>query len=54
MTLEQFYNINQSGTRVYLNGIELKIDQFTKTNLYIVISFRAICEDLIAVDVELL
>ena len=52
MTLEQFYELNKSGTRVYKDGEEMKIDQFTKTFLFDVISFEAICEDLIFVYVE--
>ena len=52
MTLEQFYELNKSGTRVYKDGEEMKIDQFTKCYLFDVIWFVAICDDLIEVHVE--
>ena len=52
MTLEQFYELNQSGTRVFKDGKEFPIDQNTKTHLLTVIWFTALCEDLIMVEVE--
>jgi len=52
MTLEQFYELNKSGTRVYKDDEEMKIDQFTKCYLFDVIWFVAICDDLIEVHVE--
>ena len=52
MTLEQFYELNKSGTLVFKDGAELHIDQYTKTHLYTVKYFYAICNVLVAVVVE--
>ena len=52
MTLERFYELNKSGTRVYKDGVELHIDQYTRTDLYTVIEFEALADDLILVVVE--
>jgi len=52
MTLEEFYKLNESGTRVFKDGVELHIDQYTRTDLYTVIAFTALCDDLIKVVVE--
>lgn len=52
MTLEEFYQLNESGTRVFKDGVELHIDQFTRTDLFTVIAFTALCDDLIKVVVE--
>ena len=52
MTLEQLYEVNQSGTRVFKDGEEMKIDQYTKTFLYDVVEIIAICDDLIEVHVQ--
>ena len=52
MTLEEFYAVNESGTRVIKDGEEMHIDQYTKTYLYTVIAFLAVCDDLIEVYVE--
>lgn len=52
MTLEQFYKLNNSGTKVFKNGVEIHIDQHTKTFLYDVIGFYAPCDDLIYVFVK--
>jgi hypothetical protein len=45
MTLEQFYELNKSGTRVYKDGVELHIAQYTRTDLYTVVSFTALCDE---------
>ena len=52
MTLEEFYELNKSGTTVIKDGKEMHIDQYTKTYLYTVVGFRAVCDDLIEVYVE--
>ena len=52
MTLEQFYELNGSGTRVFKDGEELPINQYTRTDLFTVIGFIALCDDLIKVVVE--
>ena len=52
MTLEEFYQLNESGTRVFKDDVELHIDQFTRTDLYTVVAFTALCDDLIKVVVE--
>lgn len=52
MTLERFYELNKSGTRVFKDGEEMKIDQNTRTFLFTVLWFVAICDDLIEVHVE--
>jgi len=51
MTLKEFYELNSSGTRVMKDGVELHINQHTKLELYIVIGFYALCDDLIVVEV---
>ena len=57
MTLEQFYEVCKSGSRIFLlneytnNSEELHIDQHTKTYLYEVVSFIAEEDDLVFVVV---
>ena len=58
MTLEQFYEVCKSGSRIFLlnedtnTSKEMHIDQHTKTYLYEVINFEAITDDLIYVLVK--
>lgn len=53
MTLEQFYNLTKSGTRVYdSEGKEFHVDQHTKCHLYDVAYFYAVADDLIVVVLE--
>jgi len=58
MTLEQFYEVCKSGSRIFLlnedtNGSkEMPIDQHTKTYLYEVVNFEAITDDLVSVLVK--
>ncbi len=65
MTLAEYYELAVCGTRVFLveedvevdgkvtyKHTELKIDQHTPCHLYDVVSFYAICDDLIEVVVE--
>jgi len=58
MTLEQFYEVCKSGSRIFLlnedtnTNEELHIDQHTKTYLYEVVNFEAITDDLVSVLVK--
>lgn len=59
MTLEEFYELNRGGTRVFIqseNDVtkweEMPINQFTETWRYEVDYFRAVCEDLVFVYVK--
>jgi len=58
MNLTEFYDLNQSGTRVRLQSedgdeyTEFTTDKNTDTDDYEVIAFDAMCEDLIKVWVK--
>ena len=49
MTLEEFYELNTSGTRVMIGKHELHVNQHTDCNKYTVVRFEAICDDLMKV-----